>query len=589
PVEALENGTANYSDVLGKTIRVLDTIPPGVSEQELAEDNINVNTTAVFEVTASDNVGVDQVIATVVNTTGPPANYSLRLRTGTEEEGIWRLSYDQTDDTGTYNITDLYVLDDRNNTYYDQPGKTFTVSELTVNLSLNTSTAEIGEPVRIGVNVSGNTSSVSSVEANLAKPRGVMETLELERSESLHEYTAVYRNVSRSGNYTVTAVTTLENGLTARSTATFNVSFGQPGVSPISGNGTHVLLPDAAAPYNLTWKILPIGGDTMDVNVSIKVGDTSILQVKGNHSVEVGNVTVEEGYEMATFNLSFQSQGTTTLTVTANSSRNRMGTKTVTALVGESDTEQPDVAAFTESPSRLNQLQNVTLHVNATDLSPIKNVTLVVQHPRNGSGYTEAPVAMRPVSRGVYRYSFGNIAGNAQHNVSRSFNVSASYHVNLSVNHDIFIKGETATFDLTVTDVNGDPVENYNLDFILNKAGTNATLFTNRKKERASYEFKESDPPTFSDPGTKDKLPLTYTAYANVTKNGNSGFASLSFEVTRILDVAFIEPSATTIPPNTTFEFRVRITGPRGNPISGKFTTNCNDCPPDPAIKGLTP
>ncbi|MFB6294212.1 MAG: hypothetical protein ABEI97_00485, partial [Candidatus Nanohaloarchaea archaeon] len=262
--------TATYTDTTKQMVDVTDIVPPNTTAANLEDEKVNVDDTATFTVTARDNLEVDTVLATVRNTSDMDANESLTLDAGDRVEGSWKLEYNKTDDTGFYNITQLHVNDTDSNTNTTALNESFEVTDLTVDAAVNTSATDVVDPVTISANVTGNTSSVDRISANITKPRGYLENVSLTGADGVTDFDAVYTNTSRSGDYTVNV--TVNTGVRAwNASETFSTGFGDTGVTPLDGNTTDILLPEPQSPYNLSWQVDAVGGDLEDVNTTLAI------------------------------------------------------------------------------------------------------------------------------------------------------------------------------------------------------------------------------------------------------------------------------------------------------------------------------
>ncbi|MDY6776809.1 MAG: hypothetical protein SVQ76_01750, partial [Candidatus Nanohaloarchaea archaeon] len=599
--EAYDSFTEEYSDTRGVDVDIVDITPPNISSPGLDETTVNVNSSVILETTSSDNVGVEAVTATFLNTTGPEENVSLSLESGDRKLGSWEFDYNSTSTPGTYNVTRIYANDSAGNTYSEFLNLSFEVSELSVDVSLNTSSPSFHSPVKVTANVTGNASAIDYVTANVSKPRGAFEAFNLSFSSAGegYVYAGTYMNTSRSGSYDVNV--TVEGGATAyNATRTFSTPFGQPGSEPLHGNGSRILVPTGTSP-NVTWQVEPVQGDLEDANTSLSISNTSVIKLaSGQKSFEfTGNVTYEGGAEAVGYLLEPVAKGTAELNLSVNTSRG-FNYSTVTAEVDSADNTAPSITGYNETPDLANKNQGIVIEANASDLSVLKNVTVTVQHPESGSNYTETPEKMEQVDRGSYRYVFTNtseaghytytletwdIAGNYQRNVSKSFNVTGDYTVEVNTSYSIYRKGEDVSFDVVVEDANGDSVEDFNTTLILDRSGTNTTLLTNNRTGTASYSIERSDPPSAS--LLASQLPLSYTVHVNVSKNGNMGSDVYDFNVTRLIDrdlnTLFQNPQqGDAVEPGSTFNVTLDVNYPRGDPVTGAVVyARCNTCPSD--------
>jgi hypothetical protein len=164
-----------------------------------------------------------------------------------------------------------------------------------------------------------------------------------------------------------------------------------------------------------------------------------------------------------------------------------------------------------------------------------------------------------------YRIYAIDVAGNANVSESKYFFAYDTYYVKVYPDHSIYNKRETAIFRVEVENVNLEKVSGFNLTLTINKNGTLETLFKDQITDEGRYTIKAEDPPG------KD-LSVTYWIYANVSKNGNRGFANNSFLVSKVLNLDFIYPPkgvTTHIDPGSPFNISIRLTNARGEIVEG--------------------
>lgn len=594
-VDAFDMFTGSYSDMTQKDVHVRDIEPPNVSSVALGSELLYINDSVTIEADATDNLAVEAVNVTVNNATGHDINVSLDEAPEDRSSGTWSTSFNNTSAIGFYNVTRAFVIDTYGNRNATAVSEAFEVGEITTTTAPSSTTVQAGSSVTLDTNVTGNITDISDITAEMIKPRGAVEELTLERDDGASDFTREYTNVSRSGEYdlnlTVTAGATFSN----RTDSLFTVPFGSPEAEVAGGNGTHIVIPDNAAPA-VEWDILPAGGDLTGVNTSLSFDDDSIIDLVAGEPTKqkLGNVTFEEGRDVVAYDLDVKQQGSTTMNLSINTSNGDQRTfETVTVDVVAEDTEDPEIGAFDESPDEVNRGQNVTITADASDNSLLANMTIVIQHPVDGSNYTESPETMTRTGRGEYGYTFTNtteeghytynitawdIAGNSHRVRSTSFDVFAAYNVSVAADRSIFKKNDRGSFTIDVTDVNGDPVEEYNATVVLEKDDTNTTLVSSDHRDSIAYRFKTSDPPS----PTSSTVPAPYRLYVNVSDDENVGSGVYSFNVTRILDIGFITPQqGDVVTPGEDFTFETEITGPNDELVEGLFYARCEQCPSD--------
>ncbi len=592
-IRASDDFTGSYRGSTRKQVHIRDTEPPAVSSISLGAKLLYVNDSVTIEADATDNLAVEAVNVTLTNATGQQINVTLDEEPDDTASGIWSASFNRTSVTGFYNLTQVFVIDTYGNRNTTAVSTSFEVGEITTTIVPSSTTVQAGSPVTLDANVSGNITEISDINATIIKPREAVDDRDMERAPEASDFTVQYTNVSRSGTYDVNLTVTAGARFSNRTDAVFTVPFGSPTAEVAGGNGTHIVLPDNAAP-TVEWDILPDGGDLTGVNTSLSFADTSIVNLTTGETAkrEIGNVTYEGGRETVAYDLEVNQQGTTTMNLSVNTSNGDQRVfETMTVDVVAEDTEKPDIGTFDESPDELNRGQNVTLTAEATDNSLLRNLTVVIQHPVNGSNYTETPEAMMRSARGKYRYTFTNttekghytynitawdIAGNHHTVRSTSFDVFAAYNVNVTSERSIFKKNDRGTFSIAVTDVNGNTIQDYNATIVLEKDGSNTTLVSNDHRDSLTYRFKTSDPPS----PTASTVPAPYQLYVNVSDDQNVGAGVYAFNVTRLLEVGFITPQqGDVVAPGAEFNFRTEIVGPNDELVEGLFYARCEQCP----------
>lgn len=587
---ARDNATRQYTDSQTRVVDVSDALFPNTTDVNLETPFVNLDQVATFEVTARDNVGVEPVLVTVVHPSTGATNRSMTLTAGNTRRGRWSLTYGDTGVTGDYNLSALYVNDSADNLNVTRLDQQFTVVNLETNASVNTTTINVTAPLRITADVTGNVSTVSSFITNVSKPRGVVEQVTL--SPVGGSFAATYTNASRSGPYTVNATVTA-GSKAWNDSQTFSVPFGDPAVEPLDGNGTHLVLPPSSAAFNVSWAVKPVKGDLRNATATLNITNTTVIDTADGISTRtIGNVTYEAGAAFVDFNLSVVQNGTTTMTLDVNTSKGGT-TRANSSVTVTIDASNPNITGVGETPSVVNKQQAVDIRVNVSDRSVLQNVSLVVNHPENGSNATEAMTVMDRKDRGQYRHVFTNtnetghytykvktwdLAGNQDTFLATSFNVTEEYTVTATPNHDTYKKGETGEFDVSVADASGDSVDDFNLTLVLGKDGTNVTLLPANDTDESSYRFSELDPPVSGGSTT-----ATYTLYANVSEDGNTGVDTTTFTVDRQLYVEFISPTqGDDVTPGEDFNLTVNLTDARGNKVTEAVSfTKCNTCPGD--------
>lgn len=581
-----EENTGRYGTQATKLITVLDTVPPQVLSVRWGEDNvINVNETIVYDVEVYDNTAVSQVWLTLNQSTGYVANYSLSLYIGTAKHGIWRLSYSNTSWVGNYSVLAIYANDTRNNLRVYQPAGElawFEVRELDVSLNIVHPTLRVGYEQLLSARVSGNGSAIKSVLAEVIKPRQYVESLELNYSATLaniypiYEFKGSYGNVSRSGNYEVRLNVTLTSGISKVAQTSFSSPYGN---ASLLAEGNELYLPIGAGTYGLTWYVVPEDGDLLDVNLTLSIENQTVLNITASESFfrPIGNVYWEEWRESKpmSWQVNITEVGSSSINLNLTSAtpsvpiERQNSTKSIVVHVIPADEEAPLILGLNQSLGVLNLKEPNLLWINATDLqTAIKEVWVEVSYPVAGivnlSASKVLPNRYRltfyPNETGIYswRAYACDLANNCNASTTLNFKVADTYCVELSSDHPIYNKGENVRLRVSVKNVNGQAVKGFNLTLKLYKAEPpNVTLVSNEVVEEVFYPIGPFDKP-------KTDEPATYTAYAEVSKEGNKGEASTSFKVSKVLPTHILYPSeGQYFPTNSPINITVRVLNQR--------------------------
>lgn len=597
-VTAVETVTGAYMADMQEDIDVTDTLPPELSSPGVERQFLNLDETNTLSVQVADNVAADAVTAAVEDPEGDAENRSMELVEGSPSLGIWEYVFDDTGEEGIYNMTDVYAVDEAGNREVIRPGEPFEVTDLQVAQTVNTTAVGPDEPVRVDASVTGNATGVEEIDATAHLPRGGTEVVSLKQNGSAdgseeYWFTGTFPEHVQSGEHTVN-VSVLAGNAVYDDSQTFNVSFGHPGVELWAGNGTYLELSQEASPHTVPWAVQPVEGDIEDVNTSIEIADPAILDVAQGQEMyeEAGDVFMEDGAGTVGYELEAESAGVTDITVDANTSRGATDDRTVTVNVTGEESDAPNITDHGTDRDTVNVGQNVTIGATVDEPSLLHNVTVQVHHPEEKSGAATAFREMEQTGTGEFAYLFSgtNESGHYTYNVtaedvdgnthsirSESFAVDDTYNVTVSTDHDIYRKGERPEMEVTVEDVQGNPVDTFNTTMELDKVEETEELLTDAEEDTAAYRIRESDMPHEDD--DQDDVPATYVVHANVSDGGNTGSTNYTFDVTRLLGVEFTElPEGNQVSPGATFDVEIRITGARGEPVSAVTVVHCFLC-----------
>jgi hypothetical protein len=574
-------------------IQVKDTVPPKIISSEWGADNIfNINETIDYYVTALDNVAIDKLWIVINQSNGNVENHTLTLYLGSPSYGKWKSTYANTSLVGSYSILGIYANDTEGNVGSLIPTGNlawFEVRRLLINTTVAIQNLTIGSVQTIFANITGNASSITSITATIAKPRSYVETVDLalvntsSDTYSIFIATGDYTNATRSGYYELNTTVKLASGINATASTSFSVFYGN--VS-IKADRDLIYLPVTLGRYNLTFYIIPDKGDLIGVNGSLFIDNTTVINLTSTlpQNQSFGDIYWEEWksypvkWEINTSNL-----GSTLVTLHVNSTTpsvpldEQNKTKMINVTIIPEDKNPPIIIDFGHERDRINLFEPNRIWINATDNETIIDKVLVEINYTNGNKENLTAVKVLPEyyeaifssanASGNYSYRIYaiDVAGNAKVSESKYFSAYDTYYVKVYPDHSIYNKRETAIFRVEVENVNFEKVSGFNLTLVLNKNGTFETLFTDEITDEGRYTIKAEDPPE------KD-LPVTYWIYANVSKNGNRGFANNSFLVSKVLNLDFIYPPkgvTTHVDPGSPFNISIHLTNARGEIVEG--------------------
>ncbi|MBI2675020.1 MAG: hypothetical protein HYX24_01070 [Candidatus Aenigmarchaeota archaeon] len=562
-------GFSGMSNASGsKNVTIIDAEQPMITLAEISASTININESVNITLFATDNVNVTAAWV-MVNDSSNLTNMSLALYSGSYSSGTWLLLFNQTQEKRNYTILAEYANDSRGNIGYLNTTLQLEVRQLDFNISLSGQATTVNTTLTLQANITGNASAIQSVQALIAKPGNVTETIDLPRvAGSSLQYYGEYRNISRSGNYTVSAVATMR--FVAIRNSTFSVPLGNISVELSDGNQTRVDIPVGLA-ANLSVLLTPSNGDLL--GILAYAAASGVINLTENLK-DAGNVSFEG---VKPRKISFAVNGTAIgqayVNFTVNSSYHQAANRSILVSVTSPDIQKPQINSVSAAYSIRNLYEANAISVNATDNSVIQAVIISVAHP---SGARQNYSASQ-VSNGLYSLDFSNInetgnfslsafavdiSGNINSSSGHSFNATDNYTVNVTLPYTSYNKGENVSITVAVKNANNENVTGFNLSLTLQKSSANVSLSNGSAQSSAFYRIEFSDMPDSSSGNN-----ATYTAYANVSRNGNRGLATAAFEVYKSLIAQIISPaSGEVVSTSQPMTVRVRVLNIRQEP-----------------------
>ena len=540
------DATLEYnSSVFNVSLGVKDTESPVLSNPFAdGPGSVYINESFSAGVWATDNLNVSHVWVSVLMPDDTFENRSFYLDMGSYRIGIWKLEYNQTVLVGSYNITVIFSNDTSGNIARLPWGYVFNVVNLSVATGLSETVLNVSSNLGIYANVTGNATRISKVEAVISKPRGAVDARTLSYkggANGTYFYELDYSNVSRSGNYSVNV--TVYSRRSMSSLENFSVNFGNVHVI-YSGSGAVIIVPVNRI-LNLTWFIVPIGGDLGDINSSLFIENISVINLTdGNFNVSVGNITVEDDPYGRKVSWMFNSSsiGLSNLTVSVESGvLGVMDNDTILLNVTEEDVIPPNITGSYVQYQLVNLYDINSIYANVSDNSLVDNVSFELYYPLGAVLNYTAEI----VSQGRYKldfsginetgkydckvYAFDVVGNPAYSNCTFSFNATDDYNVSVVTDYTVYNKGDTMYFTVVVNDVNNRIVDGYNLTLILNDSSSLEYLVDNLITDSTYREISGSDMPTV------DRTDAIYIVNASVYKSGNGGSSAVNFTVSNIL------------------------------------------------------
>ena len=586
-IYATDNASSSYSIAETYNIESVDTIAPTlVSTYSFTGDIIYSNTTKSMYYDIEDNVGVNTVWATVIMPDSSVSNKTLEHTSGT-----WRLDYNDTSQTGTYNITKIYANDTENNILLASSNYTFEVRDMNVSLSLNATSLSVEDTLLINVTIRNNISSIESVIANITKPRGTVEQVTLSfiniSDTNITSYSGTYSNITQSDNYTIEIIVSADGDMSELSS--FFAEYGTVRIVSAIGLNNTLLIPIDKT-YNHSWYIYPIKGDLVDVNATLNISDDTILNFSDSEIIlkQLGNISYEQyktGY-LIFWELNTTQIGISDIDLNVSSTYSTNLT-TIEINVTDSDSEDPVIGNHS-SYSIVNLNDTLEITIGATDNTFVKSVIVEVTDPTQTKTNMTAHISGigeytanfdKTTSTGNYSYDIyvSDISdNNASSTNSTEFNVTDKYDLHIVPNYLVYNKGETIDVEVLVYDINNRSVSSFNLSLDLVKDNP-VSLVNNTINSSAQYKITTADSPTESN---SNKF-YEYVFNANVSKYGNTGNISVSVNVTNHLVTSFEGiPNNKYYVVGTPIPLTVKVTNIRGGEAQESIVqVTCPNCP----------
>lgn len=600
-VEAvLEDATGDYRDKESVEVEVLDSENPVLENVAPGSQRININGSVDLTANISDNVGVVEANLTLSYPNG--TEKKLALEEGSEDR--WEAEFSNTSERGIYTLETVEASDQRGNTLTEEVGENFKVTELRLNTSVNRDNITTGDPVNFTADITGNSSAVGSVTLNVTKPKEENEIVEY--TDVGLNNTLAYDGFINSGNYSFEV--TAEAGLSvSNSTSDTFVRFGNSSLRPLAGNSSTLVLPDDVDPVNLSWGIRPVNGSLRNISVQTSSTDTSVLEFIEDEK-QIGNITYSDGEAVEGTLASPEGLGGANITVSIDPEKGAENSAQLQVRIKESDQRPPVLDNFSLSEKKLNLDEGLEFSADITDNSVVRNATLVVRHPENGSNITER-FKMDREGRTDFAHEFENtseignysfmlkawdIEGNSV-NRTGNFSVTDKYTVEAVQDQQMYVKGDSPLFSVNVYDANGEKIDNYDLDGALDRAGNNISISSEDVEVTRSQgsidsirylTIEEEDPPAAD--AEPDQVPMDYRLHLNVSNGENRGQLVENVPVTRLLDIEW-GVSEDFIEPGGEFTIEAEWSEPYNDEVGGALFSyvNCRAC--SPSFKEFNP
>lgn len=590
---SVNDTTDAYTDTNTTDIWVQDTEKPVIDAVSMATGNsiVNLDTNASIATQATDNIEVKNITLTVEKPLADGSTYrenisTTNLTSGAVDDGEWTASFKNTSLEGDYNVSEVYVRDKQKNERYSSLNVSFDVIEFVLDAFTNINPhADINETVTIGAELSGNSSNIEDVTANISKPRNDYELRNLSFSESTNGgwvYETTYTNTSRSGTYNI-SIDAAAASVDATNTTAFDVRFGNISHNFTDSNNNTVF--PASDTISTYWEINPATGDLVDVNTTIRPGPSMSTSTQSPR--ELGNITWEQGKKIDSWAVDTADVTTPVkswIIFETNQSHPTFGhqQETINLSVTINDTaEAPEVTDERTTYDAVNLGQSMPIEGDIESAAPIETVTVTIENTtgtwtrdmtRQGSGVFEA--AFIPHATDTYNYSITvtDVFAETDTGAGSSFEATDNLTVSIDSNYDQFNMGDEIEMAVEAEDVNGDAVADYNTTLELDKDGTKETILPENETNKGSYFISSGDPPS------GDPTVISYTMEANVTDGRNTGETTRAIDVGNKLSIDWTAPNPDDIVVGDTFDTGFEVTDLRGEPVDGITYVTCGAC-----------
>lgn len=588
PVQVSVLGAYNASN--STMFHVIDTEAPTLSQagidtsiREFYQDE-PVDLAAQVE----DNLAARSVTFELVHPTAGGGNTTVNISAAADTpfpaDAEWTTVFNETSRTGNYSVESVWAADNYSNVRHEKINTSFSVVDLNMTVGDDTNgTAQFDTPVTINASVEGNRTEVSDALATISKPRGATETVDMNVTGSdPATLTGVYANTTRSGNYT--ANVSLSAGLEFWNTTSFQVPHGQLSMEPIFVSGQQVEIPQDTT-FNVSWIIAPEDGDVENISAGLETGQSLSTSTPEQ---DLGNITYEGGKKIEDWELTSTSPGGNVssfmaLNASATSPATSFTSNTSVTVV-PSDTTDPTVVSAAPVFDQINLGQPLRFYAEVEDNSIIRTATLQVNGTNTSAqnvtmdavGINNVTTAFTPDSTGNYSYTVfaEDIAGNVVSGGSGTFEAVDEYSVTIDSDADRYRKDSLIQVDISGTGVNGQQVNDFNSTLVMDRNGTSVTLLQDNRTDTAEYVVRPEDPPTAVGVDSTD-----YVFDANISKDGNTGQATLRVPVYQVLNITILEPNnGEFIPAGTMFDVIVQVQSIHGDPVDALSYVECEAC-----------
>lgn len=599
-----EDATGVYGSEAFIQVDIRDSEPPQAGPVSISEQRINVNGTMQFSTRLTDNVEVKAANLTLAYPNGTEYNVSLSEPTRGNE---WSGSFSRTAEDGIYDVKKLTAVDRRGNELQRSLNKDFKVTRLQMNASI-TSEKRIrsGSPVNFSVNVSGNSTELKNIVMNVTSPGTGNKTVTYTDIDKKNNLT--FEGLKNSGNHSFTF--TANAGFSvSENTSDIFVKYGEGKVSYLENlNGSRVKIPADTAAVSLYWNLSTINGSIGRPEISGSSTDSGVATFSTSTRT-LENLTYRESERIIRTEVDPEGTGEAELRLDVTPQKGGEASTEVPVEVVSQDDENPELQNLSVGQYRVNLGEALKVSVVADDNTVVKNVTLELERPTESGSVTEK-FQMNRSSSNSYSAELDSTEVMGEYNISVTaydysgnsnssedgFNVTDEYTVSVVPDQDVYVKQEYINMDFVVRDASGERItEGYNITAKMQKDGENITLVNSTGVTEDSFFINDEYVPHIDrDPENSpddpdDGLPMNYTAYVNVSRDGNAGSTMRKIKVTRVLDVSIEHKKY--VAPGEEFQVTTRWTEPENDPITGDLNAYilCDRCPSEykPLVENL--